>query len=242
MFLNIVVLQVTFRPQNSIIKHQTKRNKMKKYLTEFIGTFFLVLTAVLVSNNPSLAAMAPLAVAGIYLAMIYSGGAISGAHFNPAVTMAALILKKLDRTDALYNIIAQLIAGVMAAAIGVYLHDCGGGLDIVSRVNEQAICAIFGEFLGTFGLVYVILNVQSNQKGEAGGTQGLAIGFSFMALQVALGKLSGGAFNPALAVGESVAGMFAWGDFYVYLIGDLMGAAAAATVVQLLEGLKEDTL
>ncbi len=212
---------------------------MKKYLTEFIGTFFLVFTVVMVANNPAVASMAPLAMAGIYLAMIYAGGPISGGHYNPAVTLAMLISRKIHRDDALYYVMAQLIAGVLAAAIAVFLHDCGGGLNMVSRVNEQAICSIFGEFLGTFALVYVILNMSSARSDKGAASYGLAIGFTLLAMSYALGGLSGGAFNPAMAVGASVAGMFAWGDFYVYLIGNLLGGAAAATIFQFLES-RED--
>jgi aquaporin Z len=206
---------------------------MKKYLTEFIGTFFLVLTVVMSVNNPGIAPMAPIAIAGMYLAMIYAGSPNSGAHFNPAVTMAMLMGKKIDRGDALYYIIAQLIASVLAAAIGVYLHDCGGGLDIVARVNEQPICAVLGEFLGTFALVYVVLNVSAQGETASPSFHGLAIGFTVLAAGYAFGGLSGGVFNPAIYFGGSVAGMFAWDDILVYLIGTLLGAAAAATVVQL---------
>ncbi len=209
---------------------------MKKYLTEFIGTFFLILTVVLVTNNPVSASMAPLAIAGMYLAMIYAGGHISGGHYNPAVTFAVLIRRKIDRGDALYYITVQLIASVLAAAIGVYLHDCGNGATIVPRINEQTMCAVLAEFLGTFALVFVVLNVATTRSNAGNSHFGLAIGFTVMAVGYALGGLSGGAFNPAIALGATVADMFAWDDILVYFIGDLLGAAAAATVFQVVYG------
>jgi aquaporin Z len=208
---------------------------MKKYLTEFIGTFFLVLTVVMVVNNPGIDPMAPLAIAGIYLAMIYAGSHISGGHFNPAITIAFLMCRQINRGDALYYIIVQLIASVLSAAIGVYLHDCSGGLEIVARVNEQPICTVMGEFLGTFVLVYVFLNVTNTGKTDRNDFSGLAIGFSVLAMSYGLGGLSGGAFNPAIVLGGSVAGMFAWDDLLFYLIGSLLGAAAAATAIQLID-------
>jgi len=223
-------MQITFSPQNSFFQGHSKRNKMKKYLTEFIGTFFLVLTVVLANNNPSILPMAPLAIAGMYLAMIYAGGHISGGHYNPAVTLAVLIRGKIDRGDALYYVIAQLIASVFAAAIGVFLHDCGNGGEIAARVNEQAMCVVLAEFLGTFALAYVVLNVATTRSNASNSHYGIAIGFTMLASNYALGGLSGGAFNPAIALGASVAGMFAWDDMGVYLIGTLLGAAAAATV------------
>jgi aquaporin Z len=213
---------------------------MKKYITEFIGTFFLVLTVIMTSNNPEMATMAPFAVAGMYLALIYAGRYISGAYFNPAITMAMFMRKRIDRVDTLYYILVQLIAGVLAAAIGVYLHDCGGGLNIVARVNEQPICAVLGEFLGTFVLTYVVLNVTDNPETEGNSYYGLAIGFTVLAASLGLGKLSGGTFNPAIAFGGSVAGMFGWDDILVYLIGTLLGAAAAATAFQLIHRTEKD--
>ncbi|MFN0034350.1 MAG: MIP/aquaporin family protein [Saprospiraceae bacterium] len=212
---------------------------MKKYLTEFIGTFFLVLTVVLTANNPGIAPMAPLAIGSVLMVMIYAGGHISGAHYNPAVTIAVLIRGKIDRNDALYYIIAQLIAGGVAAAIGAYLHDCGGGAAIAARVNEQSLCAVLAEFLGTFALAYVVLNVATTRSNAGNSHYGLAIGFTVLAAAYALGGLSGGAFNPAVAVGASVAGMFAWGDIWVYLVGTVFGAAAAATAFQAVYG-RED--
>jgi aquaporin Z len=222
-----------------VVKNKPNRIKMKKYLTEFIGTFFLVLTVVLASNNPSIALLAPLAVAGMYLAMIYAGGHISGGHYNPAVTLAILIRGKIDRGDALYYVLAQLIASVVAAAIGVFLHDCGNGAEIVARVNEQAMCAVLAEFLGTFALAYVVLNVATIRSNTGNSHYGLAIGFTVLAASYALGGLSGGAFNPAIALGATVAGMFAWDDIGIYLIGTLLGGAAAATVFHVTYG-RED--
>ncbi|MFN0215007.1 MAG: MIP/aquaporin family protein [Saprospiraceae bacterium] len=202
---------------------------MKKYLTEFIGTFFLVLTVVLTANNPGIAPMAPLAIGSILMVMIFAGGHISGGHYNPAVTLAVLIRGKIDRGDALYYMLVQVIAGVVAAAIGTYLHSCSGGAIIGSRLNEQPICAVLAEFLGTFALAYVVLNVATTRSNAGNSHYGLAIGFTVMSAAYAFGGLSGGAFNPAVAIGAAVAGMFSWGDIWIYLIGTLLGGAAAAT-------------
>jgi aquaporin Z len=213
---------------------------MKKYLIEFIGTFFLVLTVIMVVNNPGIGPMAPLAIAGIYLSMIYAGGPVSGGHFNPAVTLAVLMRRQISRGDALYYMIVQFISSILAATIGVYLHDCGGGLEIVARVNEQPICAVMGEFLGTFSLVYVFLSVTGTGLSERNAHAGIAIGFVVLAMSYVLGGLSGGAFNPAIVLGGSVAGMFGWDDLWVYLIGTVLGAAAAATAMQWIHRTEEE--
>jgi len=194
---------------------------------------------VMAANNPGIASMAPLAIAGMYLAMIYAGGHISGGHYNPAITLAVLVRGKIDRVDALYYVIAQLIASVFAAAIGVFLHDCGNGGEIATRLNEQAMCVVLAEFLGTFALAYVVLNVATTRSNASNSHFGIAIGFTLLAASYALGGLSGGAFNPAIALGATVAGMFSWEDIGVYLIGALLGAAAAATVFHVTYG-RED--
>lgn len=206
---------------------------MKKYFGEFIGAFFLVLTVIMTSNNPSIVPMAPFAVAGIYLAMLYAAGTGPIGYFNPAITVALLMRGKLDRGTALYYGIVQLIASVLAAAIGVYLRDSGGAVDLVERVNEQPISAVLGEFLGVFALTYVVLQTRTTPETAPNPLNGLAIGFTLLAATYALGGLSGGVFNPALYLGGSVAGLYAWDDILVYLIGAFLGAAAASTAVQL---------
>ena len=206
---------------------------MKKYFGEFIGAFFLVLTVIMTSNNPSIVPMAPLAVAGIYLAMLYATGTGGNGYFNPAITVALLMRGKLDRGTALYYGIVQLIASVLAAAIGVYLRDSGGAVDLVERVNEQPISAVLGEFLGVFALTYVVLQTRTTSETAPNPFNSLAIGFTLLAATYALGGLGGGVFNPALYLGGSVAGLYAWDDILVYLIGTFLGAAAASTAVQL---------
>ncbi|MCC7467320.1 MAG: aquaporin [Saprospiraceae bacterium] len=213
---------------------------MKKYLTEFIGTFFLVLTAVLTTQQPSIAPMAPWAIAGIYLGMVYAGGHISGAHYNPALTLAAWIARKKDRTDVIYFLAAQMIAALLAASIGVFLHECGGGTAIVSRIQEQSLCVVMAEFLGTFALTYALMQVAIANSTEGSLQHGLGAAFILVALSYTFGRLSGGMFNPALAFGACVAGILAWEDFWVYLVGPVMGAAAGATVYQLLNSKDAD--
>lgn len=212
---------------------------MKKYLVEFIGTFFLVLTAVLTTQQPAIAPMAPWAIAGIYLGMVFAGGQISGAHYNPVLTLASWMARRTGRTDLIYYLAAQLIAALLAAAIAVFLHECGGGTAIVSRIQEQSLCVVMVEFLGTFALTYALMQVAFAPSAEGSVQHGLAAAFILIALSYTFGRLSGGMFNPALAFGGCVAGIIAWEDFWVYLVGPVMGAAAGATVFQLLNNKEE---
>lgn len=209
---------------------------MKKYLVEFIGTFFLVLTFVLAANNSGIAPMAPLAIGAMLMVMIYAGSHISGGHYNPAVTIAVLMRGKIDLNDALVYMVVQLLGAAVAAAIGVYLHSCAGGAAIELHSNTDPIGALLSEFLGTFALAYVVLNVATTQSNAGNSHYGLATGFTYMAAAFGLGGISGGAFNPAIGIGASVAGMFAAGDLWIYLVGTLAGGAAAASVFAVVYG------
>lgn len=209
---------------------------MKKYLTEGIGTFFFVATVVLAANNPGISPLAPLAIGAVYMAMIYAGAHISGAHYNPAVTLAVMMRGKIERDDALWYVVAQIVGAVLAAIIGGFLLKCGYNLDTQMHVHKSGICSVLAEFFGTFALAYVVLNVTTTRNNAGNSHYGLAIGFVVLAVTYGLGGISGGAFNPALAVGGSLAGMFGWGDIWIYLLGSLLGAAVAATVFQIVYG------
>jgi len=205
---------------------------MKKYLTEGIGTFFLVLTLVLTNNNGA-GALAPLAVGSILIAMIYAGSHISGAHFNPAVSLAMLMRGKIDRIDFTYYVLAQVAGGALAAFLGVFLLGCMGATEIRPHQN-QALCSIMAEFLGAFALTYVVLQVMNREGDQQSSFFGLACGFTYMAAIYGLGAISGGAFNPAVAIGMALSGMASWADLWIYFVGALLGAAVAATTFQLM--------
>lgn len=199
---------------------------MKKYLTEFIGTFFLVLTIGL--SGPA-GSMAPVAIGSVLMVMIYAGGHISGAHYNPAVTLAVWIRKRINRNDALTYMGCQ-IAGALVAGLVVSVFG-----DLPDEANQDWIRdikgkALLAEFLGTFALAYVVLNV-ATAKGTAGNSfYGLAIGFTVLAMAYAFGTISGAAFNPAVAVGQIVMNAFELKYIWIYLLGCFAGAAIAAIV------------
>ena len=194
---------------------------MKKYLTEFIGTFFLVLTIGLTGN--------PLAIGSALMVMIYAGGHISGAHYNPAVTLAVLIRGKITSNEAIVYMGSQLAGGLIAALIvGIFRQappEAMQQLDIIK--------AILAELLGTFALAYVVLNVATAKATSGNSYFGLAIGFTVMAMAFCFGDYSGGAFNPAVAVGASVMKVFAWKNIWIYLIACFGGAALAAFVFKI---------
>ena len=197
---------------------------MKKYITEFIGTFFLVLAAGSASGDHAL-----LIIASALMVMVYAGGHISGAHYNPCVTLAVLIRGRIGASDALVYMISQLAGAIAAAFLVGFFKE----IPPESIVVHDTAKAVVAELLGTFALAYVVLNV-ATAKGTAGNSfYGLAIGFTVYFAGSLLGSLSGGAFNLAVAVGASVIKAFAWSNIWIYLVGCFGGAALAALVFKM---------
>ena len=197
---------------------------MNKYIAEFIGTFFLVLTVGCTVIGSGAGALAPLAIGSALMVMIFAGGHISGAHFNPAVTLGVWLRGKCPAKDVAPYMIAQVLAAVLAAFAVRFLK---GGAP-VSPLQPSTLPALLAEFLFTFALVYVVLNT-ATAKGTSGNSfYGLAIGFTVLVGAYSVGNISGGAFNPAVAVGISFMGLSSWPNLWIYLVADFVGGAAAA--------------
>lgn len=198
-----------------------------KLIVEFIGTFFLILTIGMTVIDPGGAgAFAPLAIASVLMVMVYAGGHISGAHYNPAVTLAALLRGKITPKDAVPYIIAQVLGAVAASVAALFLKD---GETIVA-LEPAIVPALLAEFLFTFALAYVVLNVATAKATAGNSFYGLAIGFIVLAGAFAVGGISGGAFNPAVAIGLGIMGLVEWADLWIHLIAEAAGGVAAAMV------------
>jgi aquaporin Z len=208
---------------------------MKKYITEFIGTFFLVLTIVMACNNGA-GSFAPLAIGAVLMVMIFAGGQHSGAHFNPAVTLAVWMRGKLVAAEVLPYMVAQVFGAVVAALIASFLLGALGKSNAVTAGHPEFVSAVVAEFLGTFALVWVVLNVATTKANENNSFYGLAIGFTVLAMAYALGPISGGAFNPAVGIGISVAKMANWSDIWIYFVGCFLGGAAASSIFTVVNG------
>lgn len=205
---------------------------MKKYIAEFIGTFFLVLTIGLAVNGGA-GTLAPLAIGAVLMVMVYAGGHISGAHYNPAVTLAILVRGRITTAEAIVYMIVQVAAAALAAFAVKYLIG-DDKMPAEAAANPDAIKALIAEIAGTFALAYVVLNVATAKANAGNSYYGLAIGFTVTAMAYALGGFSGGAFNPAVAVGVSLMNMAAWPDIWIYLAGCFGGALLAALVFRML--------
>ena len=196
---------------------------MNKYLTEFIGTFFLVLTVgcTVIPGVPGV--IPPLAIGAALMIMIFAGGHVSGGHYNPAVTLAVWIRGRCPAKDAGPYLAAQAAAGIVAALVATFLVGPGTPMEI-----KNVPAALVAEFLFTFALAYVVLNT-ATAKGTAGNSfYGLAIGMTVMTGAFAVGAISGGAFNPAVAVGVVIMKMISLADVWIHLVADFAGGAVAA--------------
>ena len=199
---------------------------MRKYATEFIGTFFLVLTIGCTGIATGRGVIPPLAIGAILMVMIYAGGHVSGAHYNPAVSLGVFVRGRLPAADVAPYWAAQLVGGLAAAAIVLFFKTAPPAAPFVARAGA----GFAAEFLFTFALVYVVLNTATARATAGNSYFGLAIGFTVLAGASAVGEVSGGAFNPAVAVGASMMGMLSWKMLWLYLAADLLGGAAAGVV------------
>ncbi len=197
---------------------------MKKYLTEFIGTFFLVLTIGMCVIEPGAGNLAPMAIGSALMVMVYAGGHVSGGHYNPAVTLAVWLRGKCPAADVPGYWASQVVGGIVAGLLALYLK----GNPPVTPGEIKVAPALIAELVGTFALAYVVLNT-ATAKGTAGNSNyGLAIGFTVATMAFALGGISGGAFNPAVAVGITVMHLAKASNLWIYLVANLAAGALAA--------------
>ena len=203
---------------------------MKKYLVEFIGTFFLVFTIGMTVRTG--AALAPLAIGASLMVMVFAGGHVSGAHFNPAVSLAVLIRGKMDAKDVVPYWVAQFVAAFVAALVVTYLIGAKPPVPAIRGTMPSVIV----EFLFTFALAWVVLNVATHKSTAGNSFYGLAIGTTVMTGAIAVGGISGGAFNPAVGLGVFTMGLESAKQLGLYLGADLIGGAAAAIAYKVIHG------
>jgi aquaporin Z len=196
----------------------------RKLVVEAIGTFFLVFTVGMAVGHAG--PLAPLAIGSVLMVMVFAGGHVSGGHYNPAVSTAVYLRGKMEQTEYVPYIVTQILAGIAAALVIIILGYDFNTSATVAGAGKMLIV----EFLFTFALAYVVLNVATARGTEGNSFYGLAIGFTVGAGAFAVGSVSGGAFNPAVAIGAMVMGLLSWSDIWVYLLANFAGGAAAAMV------------
>ena len=199
---------------------------MRKLIIECIGTFFLVLTISFTGN--------PIAIGGILAAMIYMGGYISGAHYNPAVTLAVFIRRAISLKESLGYLLAQIIGSLGASSLYLYILKEPFAPAPHPLATYQG--AVIMEFLFTFALASTVLHVATSKETKGNQYYGAAIGLVVMAGAFA-GGLSGGVYNPAVAIGAYLSNISQVStnlqNLYIYLIGPLTGGAVAGALYRL---------
>jgi len=205
----------------------TEYSMQAKLITEFIGTFFLTLTICTAAAFGSAGSHAPFAIASTLMVMIYAGGHVSGAHYNPAVTISIYMRGACDKSDVAPYIASQLTAGVAAALVASNVLMPNADVSPMAMDTTPALAA---ELMFTFALAYVILNVATSESTEGNGYYGAAIAFVVLAGALTVGSISGASFNPAVTASLVSAGVLEAADSWVHIAPQLVGGALAALV------------
>ena len=173
----------------------------RKLVVEFIGMFMFVFTVGMATNKAGAGALAPLAIGSALMVMVFAGGHISGGHFNPAVSTAVFLRGRMKSNEYGAYMVTQFIAAVLA---GLTVRVVGGHEPHASVAGAGRM--LIAEFLFTFALAWVVLNVATAKGTEGNSFYGLAIGFTVVTGAFAVGGISGGAFNPAIRQRRPAAG------------------------------------
>lgn len=202
---------------------------MHRYATELVGTLALVLTVgcAVLGDQPGV--LPPVALGAVLAAVVLAAAPVSGAHVNPAVTLALVLSGRTPPSELLPYWAAQVLGG-MGGAVGAHYVTDGRGTSPELHGREIG-AALLGEALFAFLLVCVVLAVTAPEPHDVT-RHALAVGLTVMAGAFALGTLAGGAFNPAVAVGAWVMGLVAGPSLWVFVVAELVGAAAAVWAFQ----------
>ena len=213
-------MDVRFSPQA-----MSEHTLLHKLIAEFIGTFFLALTICTAAVHGSAGEYAPFAIASTLMVMIYGLGHVSGAHFNPAVTVGIWLRGACEKDEVAPYIAVQVIAGAAAALVSANLLITDPSVTALELDMTQTIGA---EFLYTFALVFVILNVATSEATAGNGYYGAAIAFVVLAGALTVGGISGGSFNPAVTGALFTSGAIEAADIWMHLVPQLVAGVVAA--------------
>ena len=206
-----------------------------KLVTELVGTFIFLSVIALSGAAGSLA---PLAIGAALAAMVYMGGHISGAQYNPAVSFGLFLRRKITAVEMVAYWATQLVGAVLAFGFGYLVSGHSPGIHPGPKIDIYQALAV--EILFTTTLVLVILNVAFTRATQGNSFYGIAIGFTIAAAIFAGGPISGGAYNPAVGIGATFgSAMFSgggWSDVWLYVVGPFIGAAIGSAIHALQTG------
>lgn len=243
-----VIKHMHIRHHPADISKQPK--EMSKFAAEFIGTFMLVFTVCLNNTTKNLGTelsdalgiFGPLSIACVLMVLIYALGSISGAHLNPAVTVTCYLQDAITMKEGMAYMVVQSVAGTLAGLSTILLDgyaDSSNGNVVGPRNDHFVVGAPLVEFLYTFMLCFMVLNVAVAEKTKGNSFYGVAIGFVVIAGGYGGGYVSGGAFNPAVVLGVNFMGFNPQNPylnfFYVpvYIAAQLAGAVLAPVALHI---------
>ena len=211
---------------------------MKRYLTEFIGTLLFVF-CIAMTVTPGIQPLAPLLIGSALMVLVYMGGQVSGAHYNPAVTLAVYLRgNKMPGGEILPYMTSQVLGGIAGAYIAQMI--LGQTFAPAPADTATSFTALLTEVIFTFTLALTVLNVATSRYNPGNSYYGLAIGFAIVVGVGAGGPVSGGVYNPAVGIGASLINAFVGGGdltrLWLYLVGPFVGGALAALVFRVQEG------
>jgi aquaporin NIP len=206
---------------------------MQKYVSEIIGTFTMLFcgTGAIIINQETNGSITHLGIAITFglvvMAMIHSLGSISGAHFNPAVTIAFAVAKKFEVKEVLPYIISQLIGALLASATLRLLFPKNIFLGATMPINNDFQAFVL-EFIITFILMFVIVNVAHGSK-EQGLFAGISIGATVLLLALFAGPICGASMNPVRSLAPALVSNHLE-HLWLYLIAPILGASSSVLV------------
>lgn len=195
---------------------------MHSYVMEAIGAFFLVLVFGFTGD--------PLAIGLTLMALVYIGSRVSGAHYNPAVSLAFFLKKRLSGADFIVYLVVQLLGAFLAATAIFFLSTSVFYIEPPATTNLYQ--QVFAELVFTFIFVLVMLTLTLNKSFRKNSLSGLAVGLSFGGMLMVATPVSGGILNPATSIGTAAFDLINGGNSIIhsllYTLAPLTGGALAA--------------
>lgn len=206
----------------------------RKYVVEFIGTFFLVM-CITMTVGSGFGQFAPLATGLTLIMLVYTGGHISGSHFNPAISLAVYLRGKLNAGDLLPYMVGQFMGSVLAVMLAGFLLG-SNEVEEPPMKELDIIPALIAELLGTILCVFVYLNMFTTRRTSGNTYFGIVIGLGYMVSIYMFQSISVGAFNPAVALGFTMADITSWSTIWLYVVANFAGGVLAAFLSQYVNG------
>jgi aquaporin Z len=211
---------------------------MKKYWAEFLGTYILVFVGcgAIIINSVTDGTVSHLGIGLsfglVVMTMIYTIGDISGAHINPAVTIAFAVAKRLEKKQVLPYVGSQIIGAILASATLYLIFPDADTMGETLPLNDNLIQSFILEVILTFILMFVILNVSTGAK-EKGITAALAIGSVVAFSAIFAGPISGASMNPARSIAPALFSDLP--HLWIYIVATTLGAILSVFACKLIQ-------